>query len=78
MAPAIYLLDDNQEATGTVYHFCSESCRERYRVQEGPLAFGERMTLLTHPHATSAAKCSCDSNPRRHFLRHVSALRRSQ
>jgi hypothetical protein len=41
MAPAIYLLDDNQEATGTVYHFCSESCRERYRVQEGPLAFGE-------------------------------------
>ncbi len=30
MAQALYVIDDSGEATGRVYHFCSEWCREQF------------------------------------------------
>lgn len=37
---ALFVIDDNQEAAGTVYHFCSEYCRGKFLIATSEDVYG--------------------------------------
>lgn len=58
--PVIYILDDNGEATGSVYRFCSSDCRQKADMknptfEQGNFVFGNELDLA----ADGEVCCEC-------------------
>jgi hypothetical protein len=45
MVPTIYVVDDSNEATGILYHFCGEWCCKQFQQGEHGLLIGERFVV---------------------------------